>query len=187
MNPLSPIEICNAALIYVGSGLSIDSFEAQDPAARACRIEFPQSRREFLDNDHPFTFATTRTALASIADVPGAYQLPTDMIRPVALAGDGDRMDFYIEQDRLYTSQSGPVLIYVRDSPDMAWYPPKAVTAIKFILASKLAVILKQDGENASRLQRLSMDLVSELIASDIGNLELPEIPPYESSFYSVR
>lgn len=187
MNPLSAIEICNAALIYVGSAYSIDSFEDEDPAGRACRIQFPQSRREFLDNDHPFTFATTRSTLAAVAGVDNCYQLPSDMIKPLSLAGDDNRMNYHIEKDKIYTTASNPTLIYIQDSADLGWFPPKAVTAIQFILASKLSIILSQDEAKARSLQQMALSLISEVAKSDIKNLELPEMIPFESQLYGAR
>lgn len=186
MNPLSPIQICNAALIYVGSGYSIDSFEEESPQARACRLQLPQSRREFLDADHPFSFATTRKTLAAISSMPNWYQLPTDMIKPVCLAND-PRSKYFIERDRLYTENGVPTLIYILDDTDMAWMPPKAITAIQFILASKLAIILKQDATLARQMQQLSAQLISEVTLSDIKNLEMPDIPEYQPSLMGAR
>lgn len=186
MNPLSPIEICNAALIYVGSGLSIGSFDDEDAASRACRLQFPQSRREFLDSDYDFTFATTRATLAKIANTENWYQLPANMIKPICLAGD-DRTNYHIEKGLLYTTQANPELIFIEDSPDLSWYPPKAVAAVQFILASKLAIILKSDEQKARQLQAQAQDLISEVAKSDIGNLELPEFVPYESTLFGER
>lgn|SRR5690606_12935323 len=186
MNPLSPIEICNAALIFVGSGLSIDSFEDEDAASRACRLQFPQSRREFLDSDYDFSFATTRATLAKIANTDNWYQLPANMIKPICLAGD-DRTNFHIERGLLYTTQGAPELIFIEDSADLSWYPAKAVSAVQFILASKLAIILKQDWELARSLQTQAQNLISEVAKSDIGNLELPEFVPYESGLFGER
>lgn len=185
MNPLSAIEVCNTALIYVGSGLSIDSFDDEDPAGRACRLQYPQSRRDFLDNDHAFTFATTRAVLAPIADLKGWYQLPTDMIKPICLAA-ADRPDYHIESDRLYTTADA-TLIYIKDSIDLAWFPPKAISAIEFILASKLAIVLKQDTQLAQSLQNMAIKLIEEVAKSDIKNLEMPEAIDYTSSLYEVR
>lgn len=186
MNPLSAIEICNAALVYVGSGLSIDSFDDEDAASRACRLQFPQSRREFLDSDYDFSFATTRSTLAPIAGIANCYQVPMDMIKPICLAGD-NRTNYHIERDRLYTTEANPTLIYILDTPDLSWYPPKAVSAIQFILASKLSIILKSDEAKARTLQQMAQDLISEVAKSDIGNLELPDLPPYESTLFGER
>lgn len=186
MNPLSAIEICNAALIYVGSGLSIDSFEDEDPAGRACRIQYPQSRRDFLDNDHPFTFATTRATLAPISGIVNAYQLPTDMIKPVCL-DDFGASEYFIEKDRLYTEGGTPTLIYIQDSVDLGWFPPKAITAIQFILAAKIAIILKQDFQLAKSLQDMAIRLIEEVTKSDIKNLKMPDVVPFGAALYEAR
>lgn len=184
MNPLSAIEICNAALIYVGSGYSIDSFDDEDPSGRACRLQYPQSRRDFLDNDHPFTFATTRAALAQVADVEGCYQLPSDMIKPIALV---DMTEYYIEKDKIFTSATDPVLMYIQDSSDLTWFPPKAINAIQFILASKLAIILKSDVQLAKSLQDMALRLIEEVAKSDIKNLNFPDPVEFTSALMESR
>lgn len=186
MNPLSPIQICNAALIYVGSGYSIDSFEDETAEGRACRLQYPQARRELLDSDHPFSFATTRKTLAAIANMPNWYQLPSDMIKPVCLADD-PRGNYFIERDKLYSSNGVPTLIYIVDDPQLGWFPPKAVSAIQFILASKLAIVLKEDSNLAKDLQNLANMLIAEISKSDIKNLEMPDIPEYQPTLMGVR
>ena len=185
-NPLSAIEICNTALMYIGSGYSIDSFEDEDPAGRACRLQYPQSRRDFLDNDHPFSFATTRKRLAKLTDFDNGYQLPADMIKPLSLADDS-RSTYHIERDILYTDSGSPVLIYIQDSPDLTWFPPKAISAVQFILASKLAIILKSDEAKARSLQEMARQLIEEVAKSDIKNLEMPDFTMNESSLLGAR
>lgn len=186
MNPLSAIQICNSALIFLGSGYSIDSFEDEDPAGRACRIQYPIAVRTFLDNDHPYSFATTRAYLAPISGRPNWYQLPSDMIKPISLADD-ERTPYHIEMDKLYTTAANPELIYVVDSQNLAWFPPKAISAIQYLLAANLAIILKQDEKMATTMQQMALRFIDDVIKSDIKNLQMPDIQEYSSSLYEAR
>lgn len=187
MNPLTPIEVCNNALLNLGSGYSINSFDDTDPPSRACRTYYPQARRSFLAYDkHDFSFATVKANLSQVYGDPNGYQLPSDMVRAVAIDGD-DRRNFHIMQDRLYTEIQTPKLIYILDDPSLKWYPPDAVDAVVFYLSSKLAIVLRNDQAMAMSFLQMAESKCAKVATSDIRNLRLDTVPVFSSEIVGSR
>lgn len=187
MNPLTPIEVCNSALLNLGSGYSINSFDDPDSPSRACATYYPQARRKLLSYDkHDFSFATTKVSLNKIVDEDNCYQLPSDMIRVVSLDGE-DRRNYYIQKDKLYTETSNPVLIYIQDDPSLKWYPPDAVDAVIYYLSAKLASVLRNDTKMANDFNVMAEQQCQKLAYADIRNNRLDSLPEYTSEILSSR
>lgn len=187
MNPLTPIEVCNSALLNLGSGYSINSFDDQDAPSRACATYYPQARRLFLAyQGHDFSFATTKKELVAIFGETGWYQLPTDMVRIVSIDGD-QRRNFHIMKDRLYTDLSNPILIYIQDDASLKWYPPDAVDAVIYQLSAKLAIALRADQAMASSFMSMANQKAMEVATADVRNIRLDSIPEYPSSIVGSR
>lgn len=187
MNPLTPIEVCNSALLNIASAYNINSFDDQDAPSRSCRQFYPQARRMFLGyTEHDFSFATARQTLVAINGETNWYQLPSDMVRVVSIDGD-ERREYYIEGDLIYTEIVNPVIIYIKDDASLKIYPPDAVQAVIFYLASQLAVSLKQDISLSNALLNKAELYCKKVAKSDIRNLRKDEIPDFVSSIVSAR
>lgn len=187
MNPLTPIEVCNSALLKLGSGYSINSFDDADAPSRACATYYPQARRQFLAYEkHDFSFATGKSKLVQIYGEDGWYQLPSDMIRTISIDGD-ERRNFYVMKDRLKTDIADPTLIYIQDDPSLKWLPPDAVDAIIYGLASNLAVALRSDQQMAAAFLQIAEQRTQKVATSDLRNLKIDEYPEFTSSIVGAR
>lgn len=187
MNPLTPIEVCNSALLNLGSGYSINSFDDQDAPSRACATYYPQARRTLLAyQGHDFSFATTQAELVQIANKPNWYQLPSDMVRVVSIDGD-ERRNFYIQKDKIFTEVANPVLIYIQDDASLKWYPPDAVDAVIFYLSAKLSVALRSDQAMASSFEQMARQKANDVATADVRNLRLDSLPEYSSEIIGSR
>ncbi len=187
MNPLTPIEVCNSALLNLGSGYSINSFDDADAPSRACATYYPQARRQFLAYDrHDYSFATTKSNLIQIYNEAGWYQLPSDMVRIVSIDGD-ERRDFHVMKDRLNTGISNPALIYIQDDPSLKWYPPDAVDAVIYLLSAKLAIALRSDQNMSASFLQAGEQRMQKVATADIRNLRLDAYPEHTSSIVSSR
>lgn len=187
MNPLTQIEVCNSALLNLGSGYSINSFDDTDAPSRACATYYPQARRQFLAYDrHDFSFATAKSNLVQIYNETGWYQLPSDMVRIVSLDGD-ERRRFHVMKDRIKTEISNPVLIYIQDDPSLKWYPPDAVDAVISLLSAKLAVALRSDSNMAASFLQIAENRMQKVATADLRNLRLDEYPDFTSSIVESR
>ena len=187
MNPLTPIEVCNNALLNLGSGYSINSFDDTDSPSRACRTYYPQARRSLLAYDrHDFSFATTTQNLVQIAGKPNWYQLPSDMVRTIAIDGD-ERRNFYVMRDQIHTEISNPTLIYIADDPSLKWYPPDAVDAVIFYLSAKLAIALRNDQNMSSAFLQMAEAKCQKVATADVRNLRLDSLPTFQSEIIGSR
>lgn len=187
MNPLTPIEVCNSALLNLGSGYSINSFDDADAPSRACATYYPTARRKFLSYDrHDFSFATAKANLVPIYGESNWYQLPSDMVRIVSLDGD-ERRAFHVMKDRINTEITNPTLIYIQDDPSLKWYPPDAVDAVIYYLTAKLATALRSDIQMASTFLQMAQSQCQTVATADVRNLRLDEMPSFSSSIAGAR
>lgn len=187
MNPLTPIEICNSALLNLGSGYSISSFDDVDAPSRACSTFFPQARRKLLSYDrHDFSFATAITDLVQIYGQSNWYQLPSDLIRVISIDGD-ERRNFHVMKDRIYTEVANPKLIYIQDDASLKFFPPDAVEAVTFYLTSSLATALRNDVVMASSFLQMAEQHCQKVANADVRNLRLDTLPEFSSSIVGSR
>ena len=84
----SDVDVCNTGLGYLGARAQISSISPPDGSVEAgyCARFYPIARREMIEA-HPWAFATTRVALAAVANPSTvwayAYALPADCIKPL--------------------------------------------------------------------------------------------------------
>ncbi len=82
----SDVDICNAALSHLGARAQVASISPPDGSVEAgyCARFYPLVRRELIEN-HPWSFARTRLALAEVTNPSTiwvyAYALPADNIK----------------------------------------------------------------------------------------------------------
>lgn len=160
----SETSICNAALFHLGVD-PITSLSATTKPARACNAIYEDTRDEVL-RAHEWPFATKRQALATLSeDYVGweyAYSMPSDCLKAQKLydASTGDNTSKYEpaasipyeialsttgNKRVLLTDQSDAILIYTAAVTSPPLFGDDFVKALAFVLASKLAMPLKQD------------------------------------------
>lgn len=148
----SVLDICNTALVHLGSDAIVSSINPPDGTVEAgyCKRFYPLARRTLLVS-FPWAFARKRAQLALLATNPSAawlyaYALPSDLlaIRKVLFSGvpdnpERDGAPYEIEGQVLLTNQPQATLIYTVDIEDTTKFPADFVSALGMMLAGYLA------------------------------------------------
>jgi len=142
---MSPVDICNSALIKLGVE-RIASFTEDSKAARICNEQYDKIRDSLL-YDHYWNFAIKRVMLAKSTDTPAfgfdcKYALPGDCLRPIRLDKKG--FAYKVESGFLLTKLDNAGLLYVSKEVDTSKYTPKFREALAWKLAADFAYPLVQ-------------------------------------------
>lgn len=181
----SVVDLCNTALSHLAQGYVVNDLTENTPHASLCKTYYPICLGEMLDDTHPWSFAQTEQALnADTTDTSGiAYFLPSDLIRTFKLKSD-ER--FYVQGDHLYTTAANPVLIYVFELQDLGRMPMKFKMALSYLLASRIAGALINDGNVQNRMLQMY-----ELERTRAKNTDLQQHPiqrpEFEGSLFQAR
>ena len=160
---VSKTDICNLALARVGALSIMDINDADSKGARACKNALEATVRE-VSRAHIWNCLSARATLAQLTEAPAfgfalQYQLPTDFIRLAKLNGvdvnDDQPGDFYkIEGKRLLTDEDSAQIQYVAYVDDPNQYDPLMVDCVVVLLASKIAVPMRQDEAMAANIRK---------------------------------
>lgn len=182
----SIVDLCNLALSHLAQGYVVNDLKERTPQANLCNTYYPVCRQELLDDEHQWTFAAYRLALnidAGYVDGTG-FVLPSDMIRPFQLES-GSR--FYVEGDHLFTSDSSPVLRYVRDVKDLALMPQKFKIALSYLLAARIAGPLTNDMQKQAAMMQMYLSEKQEAIRIDLQQHRIENRPDFTGSMIEAR
>ena len=159
---VSKTDICNLALARVGAQTIMDIDDADSKGARACKNAFESTVRE-VSRAGIWNTLKARASLAELSTAPAfgwtkQFQLPTDFIRLFKLNGvdlDNDEPGEYfeIEGKVLLTDADTADIQYIAYKDDPNAYDPLMVDAIVVLLASKIAVPMRQDEAMATSLR----------------------------------
>lgn len=160
---VSTTDICNLALARVGAQSIMDIDDADSKGARACKNAFEATVRE-VSRARPWNALKARAALAELSTAPAfgwakQFQLPTDFIRLLKLNGvdvtNDDPGDFFeIEGKQLLTDADTADIQYIAYKDDPNAYDPLMVDCVVVLLASKIAVPMRQDEAMAANLRQ---------------------------------
>jgi len=160
---VSKTDICNLALARVGATSIMDIDDADSKGARACKNAYEATVRE-VTRAHLWNCVSDRAALALLTTAPAfgfasQFQLPTDFIRLAKLNGvdvnDDEPGDYYkIEGKKLLTDEGEAKINYVKFVDDPNQYDPLMVDCVVVLLAAKIAVPMRQDGNMALNLRQ---------------------------------
>lgn len=158
---VSKTNICNAALGRIGSSPIMDIDDADSKSARVCKNAYDPTLREVLRNG-VWNFAKDRATLARLTALPAfgwsyQYQLPSDWMRLVKFNGvdvypDGVGEEWEIEGRKVLTDAETAEIQYIKFVDDPNQYDALFVTAFTVLLASNIAVPIRQDEALAARL-----------------------------------
>jgi hypothetical protein len=168
------VDICNLALLRIGTRSSIGALNEGSVEANACARLYPLARDTILA-EHPWSFAAKRASLALVGDgglSPWSFRyayppdcLPARAIGPAPLpirppqavafevAGDTDAAGHPILT--ILTDQAGAVLLYTAQIANTGQFPPRFIEALSWKLAAELVSALT--GEAALGQAALAM------------------------------
>lgn len=197
MPPTSDAQICNLALLRIGSTATIDSLDEPSEEARVCAAIFDHHRDALLAA-YPWPFATKRAQLALLPDTRQgwayAYALPADFLAPQRLwtgqrrPRPEDRHPFSLEHDGdksiLLTDAEDALLIYTAriQSPLLS---SAFREALSWALAVDLALALRKDGSIYAQA-RQEAEVAKQRAMAQAANSETPDRDPPPSSL-SIR
>lgn len=184
----SVVGICNIALSRLGDAATVASIDPPEGSAQAehCSLFYPAARDALLEQ-HPWGFATRRSRLPRIADMPiggqwrFAYALPNEFIRAIDVFAEGaerDPADYSIEGGSVLANIERACMRYVFRQDDTARYPPLFTDALAWLLASYLAgpVLKNQEGAAESkRCLQFYQASLSLAARSDAGQRKMPD------------
>lgn len=156
---VSDVAICNRALNAIGQE-SITALDEGTTRAVICNRLYTELRDELLQ-DHPWNFATKRTALAASVDTPAyewdyQYPFPADAVRILSVNEDYQKVEWWSEGRNILTNWESPIYCkYISNDLDEITFPPKFVTALAARLAVELAMPLT---ESSSRREAMAKE-----------------------------
>jgi len=133
---VSEVQICNNALIKVGSDI-ISSLTENTKGAKLCNQLYSILRDELL-RMHPWNFAVKRVQLAAESTAPDfeftyQYQLPSDFLRLLDVYNYSTR--YRVEGDKVLSDDDTIQIIYIAQITD----PQMFDSAFSEVLATRLA------------------------------------------------
>lgn len=180
----SVTEICNMALAHLRAG-DITSIDDQTPEGRNCKKFYQQSLDETLravDWNFARTFANG-VPLAGVTLAPGwgaAFAYPNDC---AALRGIARRCqtenprNYMISQASgsriIYANVSAPVFVYTSKATPISAYDDMFISALTYILASKIAIPITGNAEMMSGMQQMARGMLARASADNYN--EEPE------------
>jgi hypothetical protein len=158
---VSKTDICNNAIGRIGAQRIMDIDDQDSKSARICKNAYEINLRELL-RLAPWNFAKDRGQLAELTTPPAfgwakQFQLPTDFIRLVQFndleAWQDDPSDFFeIEGRKLMTDEETARIEYIKFVDDPNQYDALFTKALVVLLASEIAVPIRQDETLAGKL-----------------------------------
>lgn len=141
------IDICNKALLKLGES-TISSFDDGTEVASTCGTIYPDYVKSLI-SAYNWSFARQKVQLAKLTTAPVldydyAYQLPSDMLRLIAVFDDNQSpannvLDYRVHQDELHTQEDGVWIEYIKDVGEEEW-PSHFVEFVATALAAELAM-----------------------------------------------
>lgn len=175
----STVDICNLALMHIGTSTTIASLSEQSAEARACARVFNTARDTTL-RDHNWNFATRFASLADIGSAPHGwsyrYQYPNDCLKAIAVHYEHiarenatrQAISFrVIAQDNLeskaiITDISPAILEYTAQVTNTENFDPLFVEALSLRIASMIAFTVT----GKTRLRNDALKLYDDILAN---------------------
>lgn len=192
----SEVDICNLSLSHLGDRATVASIDPPEGSAQAehCARFYPIARDSLLEMARP-GFATKRTSLAALADVPDswafAYTKPADAVLILGVMAPEQTDDFaepspfVCEVDTngdevIYSSVEQAQVRYIARVEDTTRFSPLFTIALSWHLASMLAgPVLKGDtgAAEAKRCEQMTMGFLARFATSDANQRSVRPAP----------
>lgn len=171
----STIEICNAALLKIGSS-RITSLDDDSVAAAACKSLFAMLRNQVLE-EADWSFAIRRVILAPDSTTPAwnysnRFKKPTNCLRVITARDNPDEqynnlLDWSIENDYILADTEVLYVKYVSEVADTTTFSPLFVAALTALLAHHLATQLANSPTLAGNYYQIYIRELSSAKSSD--------------------
>jgi hypothetical protein len=187
-------EIFNLALGRIGASVTMDAF-GNDKNARACANAFELVVKE-VSRSGEWNCLKKRGELARLGTAPifgwsYAYQLPVDCLAVVQLNGwDGYQEDvFDIEGTKLLTNATEAKVQYVTYISDPTKWDSLFTSAVVALLASRVAITLRQDeGLSGALMQEYERIISPKAMTKNFNERKRARFNPVAgSSFITSR
>lgn len=144
------VDICNIALSFLGDRANVTSISPPEGSAQAdhCARFYPIALNELLQR-FPWTFATVRASLATLASKPDsvayAYALPSNCLRLLSVYGTKEIEvgSWTIERAQgtlmLVTEEPVEYVCFLSSQVPASQFSPAFVEALAHLLAAKLS------------------------------------------------
>lgn len=152
--PLSPVALCNRALLKIGAQ-PIQSFY-DDRIEADIALSFYEPIRDALLSAYPWRFAVAQTTLPLLAEQPladyhFAFQIPADCLRILSLGG----VTYRRIGNALHTNTETAIIDYIyRPADELA--PAYFEIALMARLAAEFCLPLTENTSRAEMLYRLA-------------------------------
>lgn len=197
----SEVEIANMALGRIGGAQQIADFEEHSAEAAACKLWYPLCRDRVLE-DMDWPFARVRVGLGEDADNdPPAewgyqYVYPSGAmaIRSLSFGGQvpqtGQRVPFEVvargTTGRAILANISPATaVYTAKITTVALYPPSFASAVAWLMATELAMVIPKSGTVRDASMRYYLMELNAARANALN--ENQDLPEPESEFIQVR
>lgn len=194
------VDICNMALMRIGTSQTIASLDEGSTQAKVCSVWY-QAVRDRILRSYPWRFAERRVSLAQSTDAAPTnwkqvYQVPSDCLKvrsivvpgtrqprvsqkiPFQLANDGTGMVIYCD---LPTVE----MIYTAQITDATLFDPLFVSAYAALLASEICLPLSVAPAVAAQARQMFTIEIANAAAMAMS--EGFDGPEPESEFTAVR
>lgn len=151
MTVSSDVEICNLALLRLGTNPITSLTDDGTTASNACLLVYDSTKKSLLRR-HFWNFSMQRAALAADVTTPAfefsyQYTLPSDFLRLKEI--EQQSSSYSIESGKLLTNQSAPLnIIYVGDVEDVTRFDSLFVEALVLMIVVKIGPRIQGDGFN---------------------------------------
>jgi hypothetical protein len=196
----SDIDICNLALLRLGTRSSISSLSETSAEAAACAMLYPVVRDSLLTR-HQWGFATRRVALADLGNPPSPwafrYAYPTDCLQARALhqpVAGGPLIPFAISGDQdgagnpmqvILSDQPQAELVYTARITSAALFDAAFVEALSWLMAGEMGIALTGDRGLATYCMQAAGLAIASAKANDAN--EVPEVRDRTPEFITAR
>ena len=186
----SEIDICNLALLRLGTRSSIASFSEGSVEANACARIYGLLR-DMLLSSHPWTFATRRVELASLGRPPPQwhcrYAYPSDCLHirqlhppkgehkvpPFLIAGDVDDLGNPIKV--ILCNVPAAQLTYTARMEATDMFPSHFIEALAWMIAAELANALTGDDALSANTMQMATSAVNASKVNDANENATPQ------------
>ena len=152
------VTICSNAL-YLLAAEPISSFDDDTTEAQITKALYPTTYATFLTESN-WNFATKQTTLSKLVEKPSdsrytyAYALPSDML---SINFVSPNTDYRVHGNKIFSNSSKLDINYIYLCDESA-LSPSAVTALEYLIASKIAFPLTNDSQKTQIYNGMYID-----------------------------